>query len=138
MRKLKYLYILISLLILGCSDGSQTFVHDKKIVDADIECMKLTLFPPNEMIEKTLNSRYCFKQECDYNLVVSYKTSITCNSNQNADKKMYGLPQSYLRLEIKKNGYLQFTYYKDLKENLDKEDIQNGFETIKENLHLKQ
>ncbi len=135
-KKIKYLLVLVSLFFLGCSDGSQTFIYDKKILDAKIKCMSLTILPPNKNIEETLNSLYDFKKGCDYELVVSYKTSITCNSNQNADKKMYGLPQSYLRLEIKKEGYLQYTYYKDLQENLDSEDLQNGFETIKEDLHF--
>lgn len=98
--------------------------------------MSLTVFPPDKMIEETLNSLYDFKKECDYKLIVSYKTSITCNSNQNADKKAYGLPQSYLRLEIKKDGTLQYTYYKDLQENLSSKDIQKGFETIKEDLNF--
>jgi|GEM_PF-1165397 len=132
----KYLFTLVSLLFLGCNDGSQTFVYDKQILDAKIECMSLTLSPPDKKIEETLNSLYDFKKECHYELVVSYKTSITCNSNQNTDKKLHGLPQSYLRMEIKKDGSLQYTYYKDLQENLNSKDLKNGFETIKENLHL--
>ena len=131
---MKYLLILTVLFFLGCNDGSKTFVQDKSILDAKIECMSLSIFPPNKMVEDTLNSLYGFKKECAYELAVSYKTSITCNSNQNADKKAYGIPQSYLRMEVKKEGRLQYTYYKDLQSNLTDKDVKNGFETIHVNL----
>jgi hypothetical protein len=134
----KYIFTLATIVFLGCSDGSQTFVHDKKITDATIECMRLTIFPPNDMIKDTLNSLYDFKKECDYNLVISYKTYITFNSNQNSEKKISGLPSSYLRMEIKKNGSLKYTYYKDLKENLNSNDIKNGFRSIKNSLKIDQ
>lgn len=132
----KLLFIFVSLLLLGCNDGSQVFVYDKKILDAKIECMSLTVFPPNKNIENTLASFYHFQKECEYELVISYKNSITCNSNQNADKKAFGLPQSYLRMELNKNAYLQYTYYKDLQDNLNAKDVQNGFEKMKEELHF--
>lgn len=132
----KLLFIFASLFLLGCNDGSQVFVYDKKILDAKIECMSLTVFPPNKSIENTLSSLYHFKKECEYELVVSYKTSITCNSNQNADKKAFGLPQSYLRMELKKGANLQYTYYKDLQDNLTSKDVQNGFERMKGELHF--
>jgi hypothetical protein len=121
---------------LGCNDGSQVFVYDKKILDAKIECMSLTVVPANKNIEETLDSLYHFQKECGYELVVSYKNSITCNSNQNADKKAFGLPQSYLRMELKQNAYLQYTYYKDLQDNLSAKDVQVGFEKMKEELHF--
>lgn len=98
--------------------------------------MSLSVFPPNKTIEDTLNSFYPFKKECEYSLVISYKTSITCNSNQNADKKAYGFPQSYLRMELKYGAYLQYTYYKDLQDNLSAKDVQNGFEKMKEELQF--
>lgn len=126
----KYLSVLATLLFLGCSDGSQTFIHDKNIVDAKIECMSLMVFPPNKEIEDTLNSLYNFTPQCDYNLIVSYKTGIVCNSNQNSEKKAHGLPSSYLRMELKKGGDLKFTYYKDLKNNLDTDDVKDGFESF--------
>ncbi|MDD2357348.1 MAG: hypothetical protein PHX13_05490 [Thiovulaceae bacterium] len=132
----KYLFIFTSLFLLGCNDTSQTFVYDKKILDAKIECMSLAVVPANKTIEDTLNSLYHFKKECAYELVVSYKNSITCNSNQNADKKVSGLPQSYLRMEIKHDANLQYTYYKDLQDNLSAKDVQNGFEKMKEELHF--
>lgn len=132
----KYIFTLLSLLFLGCDDGSQSFVYDKKILDAKIECLSLRISPPDRKMQETLNSLYTFKKECHYELVVSYKTSITCNSNQNADKKLHGLPQSYLRMEIKKDGLLAYTYYKDLQENLDSWDLKNGFESIQKELHF--
>lgn len=132
----KHILPFLLLLFVGCSDSGEVFVQDKKILDAKIECMGLTVFPPDEKIEDTLNSLYGFNKECPYNMVVSYKSGIVCNSNQNSDKKAQGLPSSYLRMEIKKEGRLLYTYYKDLKHNLESNDVKKGFEVIDDDLNI--
>lgn len=125
------------ILFSGCSDDGEIFVQDKKILETKIECMRLVVFPPNKMIETTLNKLYIFKQDCDYNFIVSYKSDIICNSNQNSEKKAHGMPKSYLRLEIKKGTKLCYTYYKDLDANLKNNDIKNGFEIIGNDLKFR-
>lgn len=124
----------VFLLFLGCSDQGEVFIQDKKILNTHIECMQLVVFPPNEELESSLESLYKFEKECPYKLVLSYKTGIICNSNQNYDKKVGGLPSSYLRMEIKKNNQLLYTYYKDLKEDLKTDDLKQGFEVIQDDL----
>lgn len=118
----------------GCSDRGEVFVQDKKILTTHIECMQLSIFPPNKAFETKLRSLYRFSKDCPYELVLSYKTDIVCNSNQNYAKKTSGLPSGYLRLEIKKEGTLQYTYYKDLKDKLTQDEIAKGFESLKKDL----
>lgn len=132
----KYILPFLFLLFVGCSDSGEVFVQDKEILDAKIECMGLTVFPPNKEIEDTLNKLYTFKKGCDYDLIISYKSGIVCNSNQNSQRKAQGLPSSYLRMEIKKEGRLLYTYYKDLKHNLESNDIKKGFEVIDGDLNI--
>ncbi len=134
MKKLIFLFSII--LFCGCSEQEQVFIHNEEISNTKIKCMKLTVFPPNNEITNTLKKLYEFKKDCEYNLVISYKNSITCNSNQNSDNKVIGIPTSYLRMEIKKDNHLQYTYYKDLKENLNSKDVENGFEVIKDDLNF--
>ena len=124
------------MLFTACNDGD-VFIQDKSILKDEIKCLNLVVFPPNKMIENSLKKLYHFKQDCNYQLIVSYKNSLVCNSNQNADKKVIGLPKSYLRLEIKKDAKLCYTYYKDLRDNLDAKDVKNGFEVIESDLDIK-
>jgi len=131
--------IILTLVIIffsACNDG-EVFVQDKEILNTKIECMRLVVFPPNDMIESTLKKLYRFKKDCNYSMIISYKSGIVCNSNQNSDKKVKGLPKSYLRMEIKKGFKLSYTYYKDLTDNLQADDIEDGFKTIESDLDLR-
>ena len=96
--------------------------------------MRLIVFPPHDSIESKLNELYTFSGDCKLKLIVSYKDSITCNSNQNSDKKVLGMPRSYLRFELKKQGELFYSYYIDLKDNLKDSDLENGFDIMKDSL----
>ena len=99
--------------------------------------MRLNIFPPNEAIEKKLLSLYPFDKNCTQELFVSYKDSIVCNSNQNVQNKALGMAKSYLRLEFKNRDILVYSYYIDLADSIGEEDIQKGFDVIKNTLPLK-
>ena len=99
--------------------------------------MKLSIFPPKESIEKKFLSLYPFDKNCTQELFVSYKDSIVCNSNQNVQNKALGMAKSYLRLEFKKRNILVYSYYVDLADTIDEEDIENGFNIMKNTLPLK-
>ena len=94
------------------------------------------MFPPKDSIQRTLNNLYGFNKDCELKLIVSYKDSITCNSNQNSDKKAFGMAKSYLRFELKKRNELLYSYYKDIKEDIKSDDINDAFETLKKDLKL--
>ncbi|WP_373071586.1 hypothetical protein [Sulfurimonas sp.] len=98
--------------------------------------MRLLVFPPNKNIENSLNDLYVFDQNCEVDLIVSYKNSITCNSNQNVDKKAYGMPSSYIRYEIKKENKLYYSYYIDLDDDITKKDIKAGFDKMLDELNF--
>jgi hypothetical protein len=130
-------FLSLSLLIpffIGCSDNAISQVHNKKILNSKIECMRVVVFPPNSLIENKLHELYPFKNECHLELVVSYKDSIVCNSNQNSQKKVLGLAKSYLRFELKKDDELMYSYYKDLADNFTDFDVKNAFSSMKKAL----
>jgi len=129
--QIKYLFISLLLLFTACSDDSISQILDKKAIESKIECMDLVVFPPHDMINKKLNQLYKFKNDCKYQLIVSYKASIVCNSNQNFDKKAMGMAKSYIRFELKQNNKLIYRYFKDLKNNLSDADVQNAFKKLK-------
>jgi hypothetical protein len=127
---------LIFLFLTGCSDNSMSQVYDKKILEKEIKCMRLLVFPPDEMIEDSLNKLYDFNTECTLDFVVSYKNSITCNSNQNIDKKAYGMPSAYLRYELKQNNKLFYSYYIDLDAQISRDNIKDGFVKMQDELNF--
>lgn len=98
--------------------------------------MNLVVFPPEKTIETTLQELYTFDTTCDTDLVVSYKSSIVCNSNQNANNKALGMAKSYLRLELKQGQRLLYSYYIDLAENLENKDVVKGFKVMQNALPL--
>jgi len=134
-----FYYFTLSIIITfssGCSDNFISQINDNSILRKDIKCLNLVVFPPKKSISKSLNSLYPFKKKCKLTLVVSYKTGIVCNSNQNSDKKVKGLPDGYLRLEIKNGTRLYYSYYKDLDHTLNNRDIEKGFTTLKSTLGI--
>ena len=121
----------------GCSDNHISFIHSKILAKEEINCMRLSLFPPKESIQKKFLFLYPFEKNCNKELMVSYKESIVCNSSQNAQKKALGMAKSYLRLELKKENILVYSYYIDLADSIGEEDIENGFSVMESTLPLR-
>ena len=100
--------------------------------------MKLQVFPKNKMIEETMQHLYDFDPSCPLRLEISYKNGITCNSTFNIQtKSINGFPSSYLNMELKKGFSLKYSYYVDLTDDVTAEDIEDGFERMKEDLIIK-
>ena len=96
--------------------------------------MKLVFFPQDKNIEKTLKELYHFDETCTVKLEVSKKSGIVCNSNQNSQTKaLTGLPESYLRMQIK-NEKLLYSYYIDLENDVTDADVQRAFKRIEKDL----
>ncbi len=134
--RLFFLTLLLLSLFTGCDDKSVSTLYDKSYIKNSIPCLKLSIYPKNKKMKKTLEKLYHFKQQCEYLLLVSYKAGIVCNSNQNAPRKtLSNFPNSYLRMEINRNmNDLIYSYYIDLNDKVSKDDIKNGFKNIKNNL----
>jgi len=119
----------------GCSDNAMVTTYDKQIINEKIPCMRLVVFPPDNEIQKTLEVMYSFKKECNFTLNVSNKGGITCNSTQNAtNRALSNFPSSYLKIELKKESSLLYSYYIDLKSDVKESDIKNAFNRIKNDL----
>jgi hypothetical protein len=131
----KTLSFLTALLFLGgCNDDNAT-THLYTKEKPDIKCLRLVVFPPDKLIEKTLKNLYNFSKNCDYEFRASKKSGIKCNSNQNAPKKaLSNFPTGYLRFDVYKNNHIIYSYYKDLDSKVKKEDIKNGFAQLKKDL----
>jgi len=121
----------------ACDDKAIINIYDKNIPKTPIPCLKLTVLPPNSMIQTTMERLYPFTENCPYHLDISYKNGITCNSTQNVQTKcINGFPSSYLNMEVRKGFSLKYSYYIDLKSDVTREDVEKGFERLKEDLNL--
>ncbi len=121
----------------GCSDSAMVSIIDEKITQGRVSCLRLVVFPPDKMIESTLKELYDFNKRCDLKLEVSKKDGISCNSNQNTQKKaLSNFPSSYLKMQIRQKKSLKYSYYIDLEDAVRSSDVQQGFERIKKDLQL--
>ena len=127
----------ILLLVTACSDNAM--VKESKEDLKDVNCMRLVVFPPDKFLSDTVQKLYDFDDKCPYTLIISQKSGITCNSNQNADKKILAnFPSGYIRLDLTKGSKTIFSYYRDLTDRVDKgdeEDIQRAFERLQETIN---
>ena len=130
MTKILLLFILV--FFTACEDKAIVKVRDKNILKN--KCMSLLVFPPNKDIEISFKKIYEFKDSCELDLHISYKSDIVCNSNQNASLKAVGMPSGYLRLEIKEKQKLHYSYYIDLDEFLGDKQIQKAFSRLRSDL----
>jgi hypothetical protein len=135
----KILFGIITLLLLtACEDKSIVNVYDKTILKSKIDCLKLAVFPQNKMIIQSMKSLYTFDDRCPYTLDISYKNGIRCNSTQNVQSKtINGFPSSYLNMNLRKGLSVKYSYYIDLREDVEKEDLEKGFERLKKDLMIK-
>ena len=97
--------------------------------------MRLVVFPPDKVLELTLNNLYTFTSDCEYRLEVSKKGGIVCNSNQNAAKKtLSNFPSTYLRMDVSKENKAIYSYYIDLLNNVNEDDIKSAFARVKKDI----
>ncbi len=131
----RFTSVLLALFFIGCSDNSIVKIYDKSILDEEITCMRLIVFPPKDMIDTTLQKSYRFDDNCTFKLEVFSKGNIHCNSNQNADSKALGaMPSSYLRMEISEDDKKIYSYYIDIKDEIKKSHVKDAFLRIEKDL----
>ena len=137
MKRSYSFFLLLLLFLQGCSDDAMVNVFNERIAKEEITCMKLVVF--DEDVKATLQELYNFDESCDVLLEVSLKSSITCNSNQNVDKKILSnFPSSYLRMQLYKGKTLFFSYYIDLEEDVNAKDVENAFLRLQKELNFKE
>ena len=97
--------------------------------------MRLVVFPPDKRVEEVLQKLYKFTPDCEYRLEVSKKGGIVCNSNQNAAKKtLTNFPSTYLRLDVTKGNRAVYSYYIDLLDRVNDDDIESAFFRMKRDI----
>ena len=125
----KSIFISIIFLLTACSDNATIIESKEKL--KNVSCMKLIVFPANIFLSQTMQKLYKFDDNCSYRLSISQKSSIICNSNQNADKKILAnFPSGYIRLDLTKDNQTIFSYYRDLTRKTDKEDVKRAFNSL--------
>lgn len=131
-KRLFLFTLLATLFISGCGDNATVTKNtDKK----HLECLQLTLLMPDALISNTLKSLYNFSENCPYQLQVSRKNNIVCNSNQNADRKaLSNFPSGYIRLDVYEGRKNIYSYYRDLDHPLEKKDLTQAFKRLKSDL----
>ena len=131
------LLLSIFLFFSACSDNAMVTTYDKVLAKEKIPCLDLVIFPPNDAFSKTLEPLYNFSDNCDFKLEVSKKSAIVCNSTHNIDKKaLTNFPSSYLKMVVRKNRGLVYSYYIDLEEDVRTQNVVDGFERIQKDLKL--
>ena len=117
----------------GCSDDATITKSEKDL--HNVQCMRLVIFPPNKFLETTMKSLYNFDENCSYKLEVSQKSSIVCNSNQNAERKaLSNFPSGFMRLDLYKEHKNIYSYYRDLTHKTTKEDVKKAFESLEQSI----
>jgi len=134
----KIVLVITSLFLLSaCSDNSTVTIFEKNIPKEKITCINLLIFPPNEKVQTAFESLYTFSENCSIKLEVSTKSGITCNSNHNYQIKAVGeFPSSYLKMQLNSGSKIVYSYYIDLKEEVNTQDISRAFLRMRDDLNI--
>ena len=128
--------VLVLLFMIGCSDDAEiTLYKSVKKVEKPLPCMRLVVFPPDEQIQRVADKHFHFTQGCRYRVVISKKSGIVCNSNQNAQEKaLSSFPSGFIRLDLYDGATPLYSYYKDLTTRVKDKDIAQGLERLKKDM----
>jgi hypothetical protein len=133
---MKYvLSVFLLLIIVACTEKPKAIVHIDKNLTLPITCMKLNTIGVEKEFAETLRSLYAYDTSCPLSLNISYKKNIVCNSSYNSMAKSTGkFPKSFLKLELRKGLKVQYSYYVDLLDNVESEDVKEGFSRLKSDI----
>jgi len=135
---MRFFYLFSLVFLLGCSDNTMTKVYEQNLPKNEIPCLNLVIFPPNEAVEKSFEKLYDFDEACRFKLLVEVKGGITCNSNENIQKKAMGsFPSSYINMQLSQNSQKIYSYYRDLKDEVGDEEIEDTFFRMRDEINLK-
>lgn len=132
--KSTFLFIIL-LCLTACEEKRQPVISIDSSVQLPIACLKLNPLKNEKKFEATLKKLYTFKANCPHQLTLFYKKDIVCNSGYNASGQSFGkFPKSFLKLEVRKGFTVEYSYYIDLLNNVDTEDVKEGFATLKKDI----
>ena len=123
------------LLLIACEEIRKPIISIDSNVQLPLTCLKLNPLESEKKFEDTLKKLYTFKANCPHQLTLSYKKDIVCNSGDNASGQSLGkFPKSFLKLEIRKGFTVEYSYYIDLLNNVDSDDVAEGFAMLKKDI----
>ena len=126
------------LFLLSCSDDATITLYEKNLPKESISCIQLVIFPPNKKIQNSLEKLYDFDENCNITMEVSTKSGITCNSNQNYQRKAVGsFPTSYLKMQVNDGSKIVYSYYIDLLNEVTQEDVSSAFSRVRDDLNIR-
>jgi len=127
--------ILLLLLLNSCEEKRKPVINKTSKLTIPLQCLKLNPLENNKKFIAVLNNLYKFKDDCNHQLTINYKKDIVCNSGYNASGKSLGkFPRSYLKLEVRNGFEVEYSYYIDLNDNVDDDDIKEGFMILKRDI----
>jgi len=122
-------------LLVGCEEKRRPVISVDANVQFPLSCLKLNPLESEKSFEFTLKKRYTFKANCPHQLTLSYKKDIVCNSGYNASGQSLGkFPKSFLKLEVRKGFVVEYSYYIDLFNNVESDDVEEGFVRLKKDI----
>jgi len=123
------------LLLTACEEKRKPVISMGANMQLPLSCLKLNLLESKESFEATLKKLYTFKANCPHQLTLSYKKDIVCNSGYSASEQSLGkFPKSFLKLEVRKGFTVEYSYYIDLLNNIESDDVVEGFATLKKDI----
>ena len=136
---IKFIIIFTSLLFLtACEEKRKPAIFLDSKVKLPINCLQLNPLEIDKKFDPVLKKLYNFDPNCSHILTLSYKKDIICNSSYNVVEKNLGkFPKSFLKLEVKKGFDTEYSYYIDLLENVDSDDVKEAFERLKKDILTK-
>ncbi len=138
MSKTGYLSALIAVFFLTACTQKPVVKIYPQAKEARIKSLALAVYPPDPKIEKSFKALYRFDPSADTVLKIYHKEGISCNSNQNAQQKALSkFPHNFLRMELARGRVLYYSYYIDLDEKVDEEDIRRAFGRMKRDLEIR-
>jgi len=132
----KITILLITLLLLtACEEKRKPVISMDANVQLPLSCLKLSPLESEKSFDAMLKKRYTFKANCPHQLTLSYKKDIVCNSGYNASGQSLGkFPRSFLKLEVRKGFTVEYSYYIDLLDNVESDDVEEGFARLKKDI----
>jgi len=129
------LFLITLLLLTACEEKRKPVISMDANVQLPLSCLKLSPLESEESFDAMLKKRYTFKANCPHQLTLSYKKDIVCNSGYNASGQSLGkFPRSFLKLEVRKGLRVEYSYYIDLLDNVESDDVEEGFTRLRKDI----
>ena len=133
--KYRVFILIVFIFMIGCTQKSKPVIKIDKTLSTPIKCLSLSKLSIDKRFISELEKLYKFDENCKLKLYIRYKTGIVCNSPYNPNQKnLSSFPTSFLNLEIRENLKSKYSYYIDLYDDVDENDIKKAFMRLEKDL----